>query len=780
MRRMRYIIGGVERPGRGWYLTLLAALAVLALAGLSVGRMLRLPFDGTDWAPDAWRPEGLLITPSQPASGGLQPGDVVTVVDGTPLETWARALLQPAFPRPHWQAGQVVTYTVTRNGVSSDVPVPLVRFPVGRAFKQHWGHVLTLLAFQIVGTFVFVRRPDDGAARVFFLAACCGFAATANWLFGLHVVDIVDGLRFWLYRVTGQGTGLLFLAALLHFTLIFPRPLPILHKRRYFVPMLYGLPYTLYVGTIAVAYFRSETTLVWLGTWTAGARPVFLAYTLLTAAAILAQYRSGSSTIVRRKIRWVMLAVWVSVGGYFFLYLLPVLVTGRPVIGARAQGIIALPIPLALMIAIWRYQLFDIDTLLNRAMVYGALTACVVAIYVLVMGYLGTLLEVRAQHVASLIAAGIIAVLLQPLRERLQRAVNRWMFGQRDEPYHVLAGLGQRLEAAFEPSAILPTLVQTVRESLKLPYVAITLAQNGSTEIAAASGAPSAEPVPFPLVYQGTTIGQLLVGPRRDEAMLSAADRRLLADLAQQAGAAVHGVCLMADLQRLTADLQQSRERLVLAREEERRRMRRDLHDDLAPTLAGLSLTAETISELIPTDPDKASALACDLHTAIRETVGNIRRLVYDLRPPALDQFGLLAAIRERAAQYDGYRDGSRVLHVTLEAPAVLQPLPAAVEVAAYRIVQEALMNVVRHAQAEHCHIRLAVGNALTLDVTDDGVGLADTDSVGVGLRSMRERAAELGGTCGVTRSPDGETRISVCLPIVKEETHEPDSSPDR
>jgi signal transduction histidine kinase len=751
---MRFIIGDMERPGRGWYLTLFVALGVLALAGLSVGRMLRLPFDGTDWPPDAWRSDGLLITQVQRQADGLQPGDIVTAVDGVSLETWARALLQPAFPRPRWQVGQTVLYSVIRDDVALDAPVTLTGFPVGQTLKQRWGHVLTMLAFPIVGLFVFVRRPDDHAARVFFLVACCGFGAIANWLSGVGVVSLVDGLHFWLFRIAGQGTGLLFLAALLHFTLVFPQPLPIIRKHRRVVLLIYALPILFYVGYIVMAYLRSDSVLVWLGTWTTAARPVYLTCTLLTAAAMLAQYRVGSSASARRKIRWVLLAMWLSAGVFFFLHLLPALVTGQSLLGVGAQGIIALPIPLALMMAIWRYQAFDIDTLLNRAMVYGGLTACVVGIYVLVVGYLGTLLQINDPSLSALVATGVVAVLFQPLRRRLQRVVNRRMFGNSAEPYRVLAGLGRRLEVAFEPAAILPTLVQTVSESLRLPYVAITLEQNGATGVAAAVGAPSAEPIPFPLVYQGATVGQLLVSPRRGEAMLSTRDRRLLTDLAQQAGVAVHGVRLMADLQR-------SRESLVLAREEERRRLRRDLHDDLAPALAGLALTAGAAAGLIFTDPEKAAALVRELDQAIRAAVGDIRRLVYDLRPPALDELGLVAAIRERAAQYDGPD-----LLVLVEADE-LPALPAAVEVAAYRIAQEALMNVARHAGAQRCHIRLALAeDGLRLDITDDGVGLPETYTAGVGLRSMRERAAALGGEFRAGRSASSGTHVHVRLPV--------------
>jgi signal transduction histidine kinase len=215
---------------------------------------------------------------------------------------------------------------------------------------------------------------------------------------------------------------------------------------------------------------------------------------------------------------------------------------------------------------------------------------------------------------------------------------------------------------------------------------------------------------------------------------------------------------------RLSAELQRSRERLVTAREEERRRLRRDLHDELAPTLAALALNAATARDRTTHDP-ATNALLHDLYSGLRAAVGDIRRLVYELRPPALDELGLVAALRERAAQFSAAADG-HPLHVAVDAPEHLPLLPAAVEVAAYRIVQEALMNVVRHARAHACTVRLVLSDGLHLEITDDGVGLPLTYRAGVGLRSMRERAVELGGRCTIDPLDGRGTRVHACLPV--------------
>jgi len=232
----------------------------------------------------------------------------------------------------------------------------------------------------------------------------------------------------------------------------------------------------------------------------------------------------------------------------------------------------------------------------------------------------------------------------------------------------------------------------------------------------------------------------------------------LLEDLAPQVGVAVHAV-------RLTADLQRSREQLVLAREEERRRLRRDLHDGLGPQLAGLALKLETLRNRLHGDP-LADSLLADLAKQTQNATADIRHLVYELRPPTLDELGLVMALREGVTQFS--QQGCNDLNITFEAPESLPPLPAAVEVAVYRITQEALTNVIRHAEAHNCHVHLRLDESaglLCLEVQDDGKGVHKKRRTGVGLNSMRERAEELGGTLTITPAPNGGTGLVACLP---------------
>jgi signal transduction histidine kinase len=518
---------------------------------------------------------------------------------------------------------------------------------------------------------------------------------------------------------------------------------------------------------------------------------VILGLTLPLVFAQLYRYRSVSTVLERQQTKWIVfgmtLGFLADMANLLPAFVVPTLRQPGPAhvlytVFSEGTLILFLLVPLAIGFAVLRYRLWDIDVLINRTLVYGLLTACVIGLYVLVVVGLGTLLSMQGNLLIALLTTGLVAVLFQPLRERLQQAVNRLMFGERDDPYGILLRLGSRLEATLSTDSVLPTIVETVAQALKLPYAAITWGQGAaeSAPVVAASYGRAGEPqalVRVPLVYRQEQVGELWLAPRGPSESLTPADQRLLQDLARQVGVAVHAVRLTADLQRLMGDVQRSRERLVLAREEERRRLRRDLHDGLGPRLAGLTLKLETARNRLGHDP-LAETLLSDLIAHTQEAVADIRRLVYALRPPALDELGLIPALQEQVLLYSD--QGPNAIHISLEAPEHLPPLPAAVEVAIFRIVQEALTNVVRHSHASRCVVRLALHEherRLVLEIEDNGRGLAPTQSTGVGLASMRERAEELGGMCEVKQGPTGGTCVCVRLPFVLPQLSE---TPDR
>jgi signal transduction histidine kinase len=292
-------------------------------------------------------------------------------------------------------------------------------------------------------------------------------------------------------------------------------------------------------------------------------------------------------------------------------------------------------IPLALAVAVLRSRLWGLGFVVNRTLVYGAVTIGLLAVYLGIAGGLGRSLGAPGNAGGSLFAAALVALAFAPLRDRIQRGVNRLMYGQRDEPYQVLSHLGQRLEATIAAQAVLQTIVETVAGVLKSPYVAVALQQReGGLQVAAEAGVPVTGPVILPLVHRHEAVGELRVAPRSASEQFNPADRALLDDISRQAGAAVHAV-------RLAEELQHSRERLVTALEEERRRLRRDLHDGLGPALASMTLQAESACELIAEQPRVATSILTDLVGQLQSSTADIRRLVYDLRPPALDDLGL-------------------------------------------------------------------------------------------------------------------------------------------
>jgi signal transduction histidine kinase len=418
-------------------------------------------------------------------------------------------------------------------------------------------------------------------------------------------------------------------------------------------------------------------------------------------------------------------------------------------------GVVLIGFPTTIGIAIFKHRLYDIDLLINRTLVYGALTVTVVALYVLIVAGSSLLFHNENNLVASLAATGVIAVLFHPLRARLQSIVNRWLYGERDDPAGVLTRLTSRLESTGSGDSLLAVLVGTIASSLKLPYVALWLdeGENGLT-LAAETGTQPPHVETLPLLHQQERVGELVVAPRSPGEALSGDDRQLLSAIARLTATTARTI-------QLTDAVQEARVRTVSAREEERRRLRRDLHDGLGPVLASQGLKLAAARQLLREKPEVAERLLDEVMHQSENTVAEVRRLVYALRPPTLDELGLVEAIREHV-DVVGANAG---VQISVDAPASLPEIPAAIEVAAFRIVQEALNNVIRHARARCCTITIGGNDALEIRIEDDGVGLPAALRRGVGLHSMRERAAEVGGVCLIENREPGVV-VQLRLPI--------------
>ncbi len=471
-------------------------------------------------------------------------------------------------------------------------------------------------------------------------------------------------------------------------------------------------------------------------------------------AGLVTRWRRGGR-LVRQQLLLLALATWPPA----LVFLAILLNIGFP---AWIFGVVLLPLPAAIAVAILHHGLYDLRRAAHRTLLWLTMSAAVAGIYATVVITVAALVPDHHAWWPPALAAALAALALIPLRERLQRGVTRVVYGRWHEPYEVLAGLGQDLEAAADIDRLLDAAVAELTTGLDLRDVSVrdldgtvvtgTKGLAGSVPGTDAGVGPGTASIP--LLAYGTPVGSLTY--RVPDRPLSAAEERLLHDLARQLGGALHARLLRQDLQR-------ARERLVLAREEERRRLRRDLHDGIGPALAGLTLKTETARALLPPGSDSASRQLHDLSEEIRRTVVDVRRLVEGLRPPALDELGLADACAQAVERLTAGSGLAASVQVSDDLPA----LPAAVEVAAYRIVVEAVTNTVRHARARHCRVSIAcIPAGLAVEVTDDGTGLVASGHHGHGLAIMRERAEELGGTVTVRDGSPGVT-VQARLPAV-------------
>jgi two-component system NarL family sensor kinase len=479
-----------------------------------------------------------------------------------------------------------------------------------------------------------------------------------------------------------------------------------------------------------------------------------LTFGSLVAAVVLVWLRHRrADPLERTRLRWlfwagllcvllVVVAAAVGVGG--------VVVT---VVLGLAVGSLAVSVTIGLV----RPGLGDVDALvawtLTTAGVAGVVVAVDVALIWALDGVLGDRLD---QREVTLLVLVLAVVVYGPLRAWLGRGVRRLLFGRRSDRYDAVSALAARLEATGSLDEQLPTLAAAVAETFKVPFVRVEVVAPDGGLLAATHGREPAEVQSFDIAYHDTRVGRLVLPVLGVRAMLSRRDQGLLVDLVRQAAIAIRAGLL-------AAEVQESRERLVLGREEDRRRIRRDLHDGLGPVLGGVALRLDAAGNAVEADPARARELVRLARTEVADALDDVRRLVHDLRPPALDDLGLEAAVRQQAE-----RVRSEVA-VTVRAEG-LEALPAAVEVAAYRIAAEALTNVVKHAGATTVVVSLvATGHTLDVEVTDDGRGIGEDVVAGVGLLSMRERAEELGGHCEVRCPGGGGTTVHAWLPFGSE-----------
>lgn len=494
-------------------------------------------------------------------------------------------------------------------------------------------------------------------------------------------------------------------------------------------------------GGLAIALLVVGDPLISAPWWTLVIPSEFLLFLVA-----LHRYRRRLSTDERERVRWAVLGATVTFVGMSTLAIVAGVtgVAAIPALGPVAAVLAVLfggALPACLAIGLLRPRLLPVDPVL-RVVIAFVLTAVPLAAAIALLGLI--------PGISPWWRAALVVVLAIPLLPLARRAADWIVYRGRLSPDRAARLLADRLSADGRPEDAPTALAEAAASALRLAAARVT----GAGLHPAAAGDPMAAVTElFPIDYRGTRIAELVVSARAGETALTPRDRAVLVELARRAAPALHGAGAV-------AELIEARAQAVSAHEEERKRLRRDLHDDLAPGLVGLALTVSGIARLLGEEGHVLAAPAADLAKDVQLAIAQTRALAYGLRPSLLDDQGLVAAMRDQARS-------SGDLQILIEAPETPLPMSAAVEVAALRIMQEAVTNVRRHARARRCAVRIWIeAGQLRLEVEDDGHGLPVRPSGGLGLASMRDRARELGGRLSLLPGRQGGLLVTVTIPV--------------
>jgi signal transduction histidine kinase len=459
------------------------------------------------------------------------------------------------------------------------------------------------------------------------------------------------------------------------------------------------------------------------------------------------RYRRRSSVGEREQTRWPLLAVLTMAFAYTVWALVDVGLGVPPERGAPLAYLLSVLPGVGFAVGLLAPRGVNVDVVLRWCLLLGSVSVMLGTAILATTG-LGRALGASAAAQAWG-AAAVVAALTIPLVDACRRAADRFVFGRRPSPLRALEDLGRRLAETADPRVVPETIVRAVTDSLAVGGARLLV---GDT-VPAETGAALLEEQ-FPITYRDEPVATLAVSPRPGETTLIARDRIIITRICAQAAPALHGA-------RLVNELVEARARVVIAREDERRRLRRDLHDDLAPTLAGLGLSAAVVERFSRAGDRRAADAATDLAGQLQGASRQVRDIAYNLRPPVLDDRGLVAAIEDTIATTGGPPQ------VRVVAPSGRLELPAAVEACALRIIQEAVLNVRRHAAASSCEVSIVhEPDALRIEIVDDGMGVTEPRLAGIGIRSMTERASEIGGSISFHSEAGHGTRVLVRLPV--------------
>jgi len=636
---------------------------------------------------------------------------------------------------------------------------------------------ITIITVTSVGALIAVRRPGN---RVGWLLITVGLTASFIDLprlyagFSLYLHPGLPG-GLWLYWFSQVTWIVLFGELLVLLPLIFPDGR--LLSRRWWWPVgLFG--FAALLGAIASLDPASTAPLpnpagiqaltgkinVLLG-WPFTIS--FFAACILAVASLVVRFRRGGQQ-ERQQLKWLLAAVTLLLASLTTQIFIPALQVSVLLPLAAAS------LPIAIGIAVLRYSLYDIDVIINKTLVYGGLAVLITAVYVLVVVGVGALVGRSQQLLLSLVTTAIIALAFQPLRERAQRLANRLVYGKRATPYETLSEFSEHLSETFSQEDLLDRMARLlalgtaaeraeiwVRAGSRLVLASASPAAAGlaGRELPMANGALPDLPGDWVarVSHQGELLGALVVTKKRNESM-NDVEQKLVSDLAGQAGLVLKNVGLNRELLARLDDLRASRQRLVAAQDEERRRIERNLHDGAQQHLIALKMkvgVAESVS-----DPDsRVRPMLAELKRDADEAIDNLRELARGIYPPLLASDGLGAALRSHARHFA----------VPLEVQVGDIPRqPREVEAAVYFCCLEALQNIAKYAEASQVELRIwTETSTLRFRVHDDGRGFEPAKTrQSSGLQNMRDRLEALGGSLQVDSAPGKGATLEGRVPL--------------
>jgi two-component system, NarL family, sensor kinase len=751
-----------SRPNlpRGAGVALLIVVVVVASLGWVLLSRGMFPADGTVTFPSAhyWSERGVVINKLRSGDSGLRVGDCVVAVDGRPVEDLVRH-----GPLRNYKVGDVLRYDVRRSDgplgphcsePPASIEVTLTVYPFGSVLGQR-PSVLFLACFMLaLGAFLVAVRPRSGVPGALLAAGCLYLFGLTVRPFGIQVVDLASGPRLWPF-VIGDTADALFWGALLLMAASLPRQSP---PPRRLVIGCFMMPLALHLLDMVVA-LRETSELGKLARMVTVSFGAAHTIPILMVLALVFGYRSVSQPEKRAAVRWVLIPFTLGTFAYFGLGQLPVAITGRPLIPwTWFRGIFILVLA-AMTVSVVRNHLFEVQIVVHR---WGVRLIALVAATagVLVLWRLLVMPRTRPADWLMAAAAGVLIAALCGTIAVLNRVFQRRLFGARADSDVMIAALSPRTTPVVTDESGLVATLDVLMHALRLAFVHLDLTMPGTTSLSVSRGTSRQPDRVMPLYAGEVHVGQLSLAVRPGLEPLGRADERLLDALGHVLASSAYNLGLQQALRRALAGA-------VTAREEERRHIRREIHDGIGPLLAAALLRTETAMDLPTGCPSQTESLQ-KLHDLQKTALIDVRSLVEGLRPPALDHGGLLSALQQHAELSAGMAVPNSQA-VNFEVVGDLSVLPAAIEVAAYRIAQEAISNATKHSGAQRITVRMSrTDDGLTVEIDDDGIGVAaDANPSGMGLASMTERATELGGWCTNEHSPTGGTRVKTWLPIL-------------